>query len=298
MLKRIPFVFFMLCVAVATCGAYTVVMKNGKTMTGTLISETDQTLIFKDDAGIQYSLKKSNLDLDKMSQANAPKVEAPPPIPPAAPSSAPEPPKKKVRVYTKDDVDALRAKYPELSLGEPVENPEDFEGGVLKPSAYGKRIEQGAATVGNSLATLAELRDGVATAWEVAASTGKNPADAVNAVLTGEKGTEIMKGVSDDLNTLGRWQETMTSPPEALKGNYDLFVQALTGLSDYQRALRQWNTFENVNLFRSRLGDLQNQITSAVTQIQASAPPAQPQAAPAEPGSEENTEDQQQPPTP
>ena len=294
MLKRIPFVFFMLCIAVATCSAYTVVMKNGKMMTGTLISETDQVMVFKDDSGVQYSLKKSNLDLDKTARANAPKAEAPPapsaesPASPA-PAPAPAPGKKKARVYTKEDVDTLRSKYPELSLGEPVENPEDFDNGVLKPEAYGKRIQQGATAVANNLETLKELRDGIATAWEVAASTGKNPADAVNAVLTGEKGVSIMKGVSDELNTLGRTQETMTNPPEDVKSNYDLYVQALTGLSDFQRSLREWNSSSDANQFRSRLADIESKINTAVTRIQASAPP--PQTAP---DSNQTTEDQQQ----
>jgi hypothetical protein len=283
----------MLCIAVTTCSAYTVVMKNGKTMTGTLISETDQVMVFKDDSGIQYSLKKTNLDLNKMTEANTARAVEPPPAmePPAAPAAAPEAPKKKARVYTKDDVDALRSKYPELSLGEPIENPEDFQNGVLKPEAYGKRIQQGATAISDSLGTLRELRDGLATAWEVAASTGKEPAEAVNAVLTGEKGTAIMKGVSDELNSLGRSQESMTNPPENVKSNYDSYVQALTGLSDLQRSLREWNTFSNVNLFRQRSEELEQQITSAVRQIQASQPPAPPES-----DSNQQTSDEQQQP--
>ena len=288
MLKRIPFIFFMLCVAIATCSAYTVVMKKGKMMTGTVISETDQVLVFKDNSGVQYSLKKSSLDLDKMTQANAAKAPEPPPAleQPAA-TPAPEPSKKKARVYTKEDVDALRSKYPELSLGEPVENPEDFENGVLKPTAYGKRIQQGATAIGNNLETLKELRDGIATAWEVGASTNKNPADAINAILTGEKGAGIMKSVSDELSGLGRTQESMTNPPQNLKENYDLYVQALSGLSDFQRGLREWNTFQDANAFRNRMGELEGQINVAVSRIQSSTP--------AEPAQTAPTEQQQQP---
>jgi hypothetical protein len=298
MVKRIPFFFFMLCVAVATCSAYTVVMKNGKTMTGTLISETDQVMVFKDDSGIQYSLKKSTLDLEKMVQANMPReepahAESPQMTTPTAPvATKPEASKKKARVYTKDDVEALRSKYPELSIGQPIENPEDFDNGVLKPEAYGRRIQQGATAIVDNLETLKELRDGVATAWEFAASNGKDPSEAVNALLKGEKGSSIMKGVSDELGSLGRVQESMTSPPENVKSNYDLYVQALTGLSDFQRGLREWNTFNDAKLFRSRMSDLEGQIRSAVNRIQASAPPP-----PSTPDSnQQNTEDQEQQP--
>src|SRR5262245_37179356 len=120
MLKKLPFLLFIFCI-VATASAYTVVMKNGKMMNGTLISETEKSILFKDDSGVQYSLKKANLDLEKMKEANAPKMETAPPVETPA---APEAPKKKARVYTKEDVDSLRSKYPELSLGEPIENPD------------------------------------------------------------------------------------------------------------------------------------------------------------------------------
>src|SRR4026208_2452798 len=145
MLKRLLVLLFIFSLGAAVASAYTVVLKNGKTMTGTLISETEQSILFKDDAGVQYSLKKANLDLEKMSAANTPPPEE------AAPAmEAPavvETPKKKAKVYTKEDVDSLRSKYPELSLGEPIENVEDFEGGVLKPSAYGRRIQEGATVI-------------------------------------------------------------------------------------------------------------------------------------------------------
>jgi hypothetical protein len=170
MQKTIPFLLLVFCFSLATAGAYTVVLKNGKMMTGTLVSETDRVILFKDDSGVQYSLKKMNLDLAKMSEANAPKMETPPPV--APPPVADTETKKKGRVYTKDDVENLRSKYPELSIGEPIENPEDFERGVLKPEAYSKRIQESAGRITSNLPGLAKLRDATATAWEVAASTG------------------------------------------------------------------------------------------------------------------------------
>src|SRR5688572_19554713 len=112
MQKTFAFLVMIFCMTAAAAGAYTVILKNGKSMNGVLVAETADVILFKDDAGIQYSLKKANLDLARMAEANAPKAE---PVPPTMDTTtAPEPPKKKGRVYTKEDVDALRDKYPEL----------------------------------------------------------------------------------------------------------------------------------------------------------------------------------------
>lgn len=299
MRKTIPFLLFVFFFSLATAGAFTVVLKNGKMMTGTLVSETDQVILFKDDSGVQYSLKKINLDLDKMSEANAPKVEAPPPVvpPPAAETET----KKKGRVYTKEDVENLRSKYPELSIGEPIENPEDFERGVLKPEAYTKRIQESSEKITRNLPGLAKLRDATATAWEVAASTGKDPEEAIKGALATEEATLVLKQTSDDLMSMARWQETMGNAPDQFKEGYELFVKTMTDLSDYQRALREWNSFENVNIFRSRLAELETRINANATRLQnwtpavASPEKAQP---PKPPVTEEPEEEEEEPPPP
>jgi hypothetical protein len=292
MRKTIPFLLLVFCFSLATAGAYTVVLKNGKMMTGTLVSETDQVILFKDDSGVQYSLKKMNLDLGKMSEANAPKVEAPPPVAPA-PSAETEI-KKKGRVYTKDDVENLRSKYPELSIGEPIENPEDFDRGVLKPEAYSKRIQESADKISRNLPGLANLRDATATAWEVAVSTGKDPAEAVQSALSTEEATLVLKQTSDDLMSMARWQETMASAPDQYKEGYELFVKTMTDLSDYQRGVREWNSFENVNIFRSRLAELETRINVNTTRLQAWKPEvaAPEKAQPTTPPEKEETEEE------
>jgi len=292
MRKTIPFLLLLFCFSLASAGAYTIVLKNGKMMTGTLVSETDQVILFKDDSGVQYSLKKMNLDLGKMSEANAPKVEAPPPV--AAPPTADTETKKKGRVYTKDDVENLRTKYPELSIGEPIENPEDFERGVLRPEAYSKRIQESAERITRNLPGLGKLRDATATAWEVATSTGKDPAEAVKGALSTEEAALVLKQASDDLMSMANWQEAMASPPDQFKEGYELFVKTMTDLSDYQRGVREWNSFENVNIFRSRLGELETRITVNGNRLQtwtpAVAAPAKPQ--PPEPAEKEETEEE------
>lgn len=297
MKKIIPILLLVLFVGAASTGAYTIILKNGKTMTGTLVSETDKVILFKDIDGVQYSLKKENLDLVKMSEANAP---IPEPAVEASPAPVEQPVvKKKSRVYTKEDVDSLREKYPELSIGEPIENPEDFEGGVLKSEAYGRRLHDAATRVNESLSGLAKLRDAAATAWEVAASTGKDPAEAVNAALSTEEATLILKDASDDLSTMGRWQESMEGAPDQYKEGYDLFVQTMTDLSDFQRAVREWNTFENVNLFRSRLTELESRLNMNTQRLQTWQPkvsePAPGTTAPAPPQTEDQPDETEPP---
>ncbi len=296
MRKTIPFLLLVFCFGLASAGAYTIVLKNGKMMTGTLVSETDQVILFKDDSGVQYSLKKTNLDLGKMTEANAPK-EVPPPV--APPPVEPEA-KKKGRVYTKDDVENLRTKYPELSIGEPIENPEDFDRGVLKAEAYSKRIQESAGRITRNIPGLAKLRDATATAWEVAASTGKDPAEAITGALSTEESALVLKQVSDDLMSMASWQETMANGPDQFKEGYNLFVQTMTDLSDYQRGVREWKTFENVNIFRSRLAELENRINQNAIRLESWKPevaaPAKPQPPPTPTETEETEETEEEPP--
>ena len=296
--KMFAFPVMLFFLTVAAADAYTVVLKNGKSMTGTLVSETADIILFKDDAGIQYSLKKANLDLTRMAEANAPQPEPVPPQPVV--ETIKEQPKKKGRVYTREDVDALRNKYPELSLGDPIENAEDFEGGILKPEAYVKGMQQGATRINENLSGLVKLRDAAATAWEVAASTGKDPAEAINAALSTEEATTLLKETSSDLTTLGRWQENMANAPDQYKEGYNLFVQSITDLSDFQRALREWNTFENVNIFRTRLVDLETRLNASTSRLQSWQPagvPPPPETVPE--NEDEQTDDKQtvEPPT-
>jgi hypothetical protein len=89
--------------------AYTVVFKSGRTLDGTLISETASTILFKDASGIQVSLKKSLLNLDRMAELNAPQAAPATPSAPPEPAVAPVPatakkPAKGQKVFTNADI--------------------------------------------------------------------------------------------------------------------------------------------------------------------------------------------------
>jgi hypothetical protein len=100
--------------------SYEIVLKNGKTVKGTFISETEELIVLQDDSGVRINFKKSNVDLEKTSTAN--KVEPPPttPAPVAEPAPAEEKvegqeavkPKKASRIFTERDLQRLRSKYP------------------------------------------------------------------------------------------------------------------------------------------------------------------------------------------
>src|SRR5262245_668830 len=112
MAKRLLVLGFVLILA-ASAECSTIILKNGKTMTGTVVSETDSIDVFQDDHGLQLSVKKSLIDVDKTKQANEP--PAPPVVAVAAQTPAPE--KKDVKVYGQNDVEPLRDKYGDLSPG-------------------------------------------------------------------------------------------------------------------------------------------------------------------------------------
>ena len=123
--------FLSLCVLLLAPGfllSYDLVLKNGKVIKGTLVSETADIIILKDSSGTQINFKTSALDLDKTKIANtsAPPAEAVKTIEtPTTTQSQTEsrtaaPQKKKpARVMTEKDIQRLRDKY---DLGEGLYN--------------------------------------------------------------------------------------------------------------------------------------------------------------------------------
>ena len=110
------FVFLAFLMA-SSCFAYEVVLKNGKVLSGEVLSEDQELLVLRDSTGVKLHIKKSSIDSVKTVERN-PEVE---PVPPPAsePEPVPEPqksmiekPKPKARVYKKEDLEKL----PELSI--------------------------------------------------------------------------------------------------------------------------------------------------------------------------------------
>ena len=296
MRKYIPLVLLFLAFAFLNqTDAYTVVLKSGKVINGTLISESADAIVFKDDSGIQYSLKKSSLDLGKMEQANAPKTE------PAQPEPTPEKAeKKKAKVYTKEDLDALRAKYGDLTLGrEKIVNTEDFENGALKPDAYVKYLRDGASRIPGIMGNLQILRDSVAVTWEDAAKNNKDVKEAVNAYLSGSSATDLNKSILASIGDLEILNDTLSTYPPEFEQGYQYYSDALTATMNYQKAVTSIDPSSDVNAFGANLDQLSGQINSDIARIQTWQPPppkkAAPKPMPAEEAAPETAEEEGEP---
>ncbi|HSE40982.1 MAG TPA: hypothetical protein VLH08_09485 [Acidobacteriota bacterium] len=115
--------FLLLLFIAATTQAYEVILKNGKTVKGTLVSEDDSKIVIRDSDGVQINIKKINVDNEKTKTANptpapAAAVEQLKPTEPASPvkkSETKQAPKKAATKLTEEDLKKLREKY---DLGE------------------------------------------------------------------------------------------------------------------------------------------------------------------------------------
>jgi hypothetical protein len=111
--------------------AYTVILKNGKTFDGTLVTDDAEKITIKDKDGVVLNFKKPSIDLEKTATANKP-VEKPAQEPPKEKpvaeekkDSAPkaEKPKKPARVYTTTDLNRLRGEFPMDNSGADIQSP-------------------------------------------------------------------------------------------------------------------------------------------------------------------------------
>ncbi|MCI0411711.1 hypothetical protein L0222_02790 [bacterium] len=112
-MKRIAFSFVILLLVANWGFAYDLILKSGKVIQGTLVSENEENIFIKDKDGITLNFKKTMVDLQKTSEANKPMqpVVEEPKKPEVAEKSA-EKPKKKARVYNAADINRLRDEYP------------------------------------------------------------------------------------------------------------------------------------------------------------------------------------------
>jgi hypothetical protein len=117
-----------LLVFISTTYAYDVVLKNGKSIHGTKVSEDQNQIVVQDASGVRINIKKSNVDTAKTEAANQQATAATTPTPTSTPSkpAATEKAvvKKPARKITKEDLDKLKEKY---DLGEGTFNKDSKE---------------------------------------------------------------------------------------------------------------------------------------------------------------------------
>jgi len=287
-------VVLLVCAFLYSAEGYTVVLKNGKVMTGTLISESPDSVIFKDDSGTLYSLKKSSLDLEKMAETNATQAaSAPAPEPAMKQESKPAPEtKKQARVYTKEDLERLKEKYGDMDIGKPIENVEDYsEPGVFIPEAYARQLKDSVPRMNEAMGELSTLTSGVYTNWEMASSTGGDPKHAVDSFLATQSAAELKESIASSLASLEDLRERLSLAPKGYEDGYKALNDAITGIRNYYNTVIGYGSVENSSFFKSRTDEVAGQVNSQIAKLQAWNPPQPVEKKPATPLEETPSDD-------
>lgn len=130
-MKKLFALLFALALFANVTFAYHVILKNGKTFEGTLISDDAEKITIKDKDGLVLNFKKPSIDLEKTVEANKPVEKPPAETPVEKPAAAEqkkdstrvEKPKKSGRVYTANDLYRLRGEYPMDNTGADIQSP-------------------------------------------------------------------------------------------------------------------------------------------------------------------------------
>lgn len=113
---------------ISTAYAYDVVLKNGKSIHGTKVSEDENQIVVEDASGVRINVKKTNVDTVKTEAANQQSTTVTATTPTSTPSKPTATqkavPKKPARKITKEDLDKLKEKY---DLGEGTFNKDSNE---------------------------------------------------------------------------------------------------------------------------------------------------------------------------
>ena len=227
---------------------YTVILKNGKIMKGQIVSENAEMIIFKDAQGLQYSLKKSVLDLEKMKEANTP-PEPPPPPPP-----------EEIQTQPNQEIETTPAEtskpQEQTAVVSSDENP------------FAKSLHEATSKLETAFATAKSLLDGMITAWEVNASTGRDPATALQEFKT-TKAATITALADSQIQTVDKLQESLGSPASQYVSALQTFNDAVSELHQYYDAIRQYDGKPSPRVFHSRLTTKEQSLTKKIEALKA-----------------------------
>ena len=221
--KKFWLLILSLCVASQSFG-YTVILKNGKKIEGTLVSENSDVYIIKGADGIQMNTKKSLVDADKTVSANQPSpavvAKAPSNAPPKTETKQDHPaePRKAGRTITQEDLEKLRQKY---DLG---------QGTFSEGSAGGEEAKDSDEESGSSdlRSEASDLRDRIKQAEESYADLQKG-CDFASSMTT-QGGTATKNGervsISDSKEEVCGAADDAKKAVEDAKSDYDTFVKS------------------------------------------------------------------------
>lgn len=222
--------------------AYTVVMKNGKTIKGTVISETADGLVFKDESGLQYSLKKSNLDLEKMEEANKPQAAPAPPPPadssatpssPTEPAQPPAPPQtpKPARVYTQEDINRLRGAS---DVADDTDADVDVED---TGDPYVDTMHAAGAVLGDLIGKYQSLASQLASVYDIASTSGADGNAAAQKFVAGQTGASILHDIDADVSRLNKLKNSLPTTWDIKPAGVIALDQALDMIPDLRSDL-------------------------------------------------------------
>lgn len=250
--------FIVLCLFITSLvfseETYTVILKNGKVMKGHLLSENSELVVFKDDKGLQYSLKKTILDLDKMNEANMPPAPATRPIP--------EPVEVAPEVQTQPTTET--AETPPIET--PVPQVQQSITAPADDNPYAKSLHDATSRLQTAFETAKSLLDGMMTAWEVNASTGRDPATALQEFKT-TKAATITVLADSQIQTVDKLQEGLGSPPSQYVSALQTFNNAISELHQYYDAIRQYEGKPSPRVFHARLTAKEESIQKKIDEL-------------------------------
>jgi hypothetical protein len=254
-----------LCLVIASQAfseeTYTVILKNGKMMKGHLLSENAEMIVFKDEKGLQYSLKKTALDLEKMKEAN---------MPPAPP--VPEPVEVEPEIQTQPSQETPVAEPIETpETAAPIETPAPEEqqpiaAAPVDMNPYAKSLHDVTSKLETAFETAKSLLDGMMTAWEVNASTGRDPAAALQE-FRATKAATITALADSQLQTVDKLLEGMGNPPSEYVSALQTLNNSVSELHQYYDAIRQYNGKPSLRVFRSRLTTKEQSLTNKIEEL-------------------------------
>lgn len=255
------FLLLMTILPLLSAEAYTVVMKNGRTMKGTLISETADVIVLKDDTGVQLSLKKSFLDLAKMEEANKP---APAPVPAPALQTRPEPvtpppqtrpgsPKKPARVYTDDDILRLKG-FDTTGLLEPgVDDTGD---------PYINAMHSAAAIINDVLDRYQSLAAMAVSAYDISVSTGGDGNAAMQKFFKGDMAAMFLKAFDADAAKLNTLKGRVAGVEDQGGAGGESLAQAVTVTENMRSMLITPHILASSADFEAQVNDLSSQLAN------------------------------------
>lgn len=254
--------FLFLAAVFASAESYTIILKNGKTMQGQLVSETDELIVFKDQQGLQYSLKKSSLDLEKMRVANQP-PPAPEPVPAPEEIQAPGQPEEETTPETQSNTPSIQ---PSESHQVPDSQTADSES-----NPYFVSLREASDKLQKTFDEIGSYLDAMTTAWEVNASTGRDPLAALREFKTTKGSTQIVT-IEASFQTLDNFKTKLSDPPSQYSSALDLFNIAVSDLRTYFYTVRQYDGKPAVSVFRSRLRTTEQKIQKSIADLKAFKP--------------------------